>query len=531
VQSLGEGRGEGGLLRPTCTIGLHRLTALLLILAVAHVSPAAADEPAAKSLSQNHRGLAHFAESSEQNVPVPLSADGIGSKRPPNVVLILADDLGWADLGCYGADLHETPNIDRLAKQSVRFTDAYAASICSPTRACLLTGKHYARLNFTIWREAALTTPHDKKLIPPPSIADLPYSEVTLAEAFRSAGYLTAIVGKWHLGSARFYPETQGFDINIGGTLWGAPASYFFPYRGSGRYEGDFRYVPRLDGGKPGEYLTDRLTDEALKVIDRAGDKPFFLYLAHHAVHTPIEAKPDLVEHYEKRLKPGLHHRNPKYAAMVQSLDESVGRVLEHLEQRGLAEQTVVIFLSDNGGHVIKFNGMQVTDNYPLRSGKGSLYEGGVRVPLMVRWPGGTQANGVCHEPVYVADLYPTLLEITGLTGDKAHNANVDGKSLAPLLKQPNAHLKREALYFHYPHYYPTTTPVSAIRAGDWKLLHYYEDNHVELYNLHDDLGEANDLAAQQPEKTRDLQARLAEWKRAVNAQEPTENREFKHRP
>ncbi len=459
------------------------------------------------------------------------AASWAGEPKPaprPNVVVIVADDLGWSDLGCYGADLHETPNLDRLASQSARFTDAYAASICSPTRACLLTGKHYARLNMTIWREGAFSTPHDKKLVPPPSISNLPYSEVTLAEVFHAAGYLTAIVGKWHLGDAPYYPETQGFDINIGGTLWGAPPTYFYPYLGTGREPGAFRYVPQLTGGKPGEYLTDRLTDEAIKVIDRAGDRPFFLYLAHHAVHTPIEAKPAAVAKYEKKLRPALHHQNAKYAAMVESLDDSVGRVLERLERGRLAERTIVLFVSDNGGYTIKYKDQQVTDNFPLRSGKGSLYEGGVRVPLMVRAPGHTAAGGVCHEPVYVGDIFPTLVELTGVPDDKERKDKLDGVSLATLVKEPSATLKRDALYFHYPHYYPTTTPASAIRAGDWKLIEYYEDNHAELYNLHDDLGEAHDLAAQQPEKVKELRAKLEEWKRDVKAKVPKPNPDFK---
>lgn len=460
-----------------------------------------------------------------------VAADVAKSMQPPNVVLILADDLGWADMGCYGADLHETPNLDRLAKSGLRFTDAYAASVCSPSRACLLTGKHYARLQMTTWLEASTKPPHDRKLIPPISSSNLPRQEETLAEAFRSAGYVTAMVGKWHLGDAVHYPETQGFDINIGGTLWGAPATHFYPYRGSGRYGGELRYVPQLDGGKKGEYLTDRLTDEALKVIDRAVDRPFFLYVAHHAVHTPIEAKPDLVEKYKSKLKPGLHHRNAKYAAMVESLDESVGRILQRLEERGLAEQTIIIFLSDNGGHVVQFEGQQVTDNYPLRSGKGSLYEGGVRVPLIMRWPGIESAGSTCSEPVYVADLYPTLLELTGIKDAKADNAPLNGQSLVKLLHQPNATLDREALYFHFPHYYPTTTPVSAIRAGDWKLLEYFEDHHLELYNLRDDLGETMDLAASQPEKSEGLRARLAAWRTSVNAPLPTENPDFRAKP
>lgn len=448
--------------------------------------------------------------------------------QPVNVILILADDLGWSDLGCYGSDLHETPHLDRLAKQGVRFTDAYAASVCSPTRASLLTGKHYARLHMTVWYEASQAPPPNRRLLPPLTVGNLPRKEVTLAEVFQAAGYLTALVGKWHLGDARHYPETQGFDINIGGTLWGAPQTYFYPYRGAGRFGNEFRYVPHLEGGQAGEYLPDRLTEEALKIIDRAGDKPFFLYLAHHVPHTPIEAKPDLVARYQQRLRPGLHHRNPTYAAMVHSLDESVGRVLDRLDQRQLADRTVVVFLSDNGGYVGAFNKVPVTDNHPLRSGKGSLYEGGVRIPLLVRWPRVTPPDTVCPEPVYVADLYPTLLEVAGLKGDPAHNANLDGRGLAPLLQQPNARLGREALYFHYPHYYATTTPASAVRAGDWKLLEYQEDSRVELYNLKDDLGEARDLAAQQPGKVKDLRDRLHAWRKQVNAQMPRPNPDHK---
>jgi arylsulfatase A len=452
-----------------------------------------------------------------------------GIKSPPlNVVMIVADDLGWSDLGCYGADLHETPHLDRLAGGGVRFTDAYAASVCSPTRACLLTGKHYARLHMTIWREASQTPPHDRKLVPPDAVANLPHQETTLAEVFRSAGYLTALVGKWHLGDAPYYPETQGFDVNIGGTLWGAPETYFFPYRGEGRFGKEFRYVPHLEGGRAGEYLTDRLTDEALRVIDRAGDQPFFLYLAHHAPHTPIEAKPELIDRYKKKLKPGLRHANAGYAAMVHSVDESVGRILKQLESRGIAERTVVVFVSDNGGHVVEFDGLQIANNHPLRSGKGSLYEGGIRVPLVVRWPAVTSAGGVCHEPVFVADLWPTLAEIARSQGGKADLDDLDGLSLASVLKQPAATLDRTALYFHYPHYYPTTTPVGAIRAGDWKLLEYFEDNHTELYNLRDDLGEAHDLAAKQVEKAKELRNRLHNWRKTIHADMPTANPDYR---
>lgn len=454
-----------------------------------------------------------------------LPALAIARDTPLNVVVILADDLGWADLGCYGADLHETPHLDRLAGQGMRFTDAYAAPVCSPTRASLLTGKHWARLGITTWRESSQTPPRDRRLLPPVAVADLPHAEVTLAEVFQSAGYLTALVGKWHLGAATHYPETQGFDVNIGGTLWGAPQTYFFPYRGARRFGGEFRYVPHLEGGTPGEYLTDRLTDEALKIIDRAQDRPFFLYLAHHAPHTPIEAKPEIVQHYERKLIPGLRHQNATYAAMVHSLDESVGRVVDRIEARGLAERTLIVFMSDNGGYIGRFNGLTATNNSPLRSGKGSLYEGGVRVPFIVRGPG--IATGVSHEPVYVADLYPTLLELAGLSGDAAHNAQVDGVSFAPILKDPEARLARNALYFHFPHYYPTTTPASALRAGDWKLIEYYEDGRLELFHLKDDLSETNNLAWRQPDRAQALLAQLVDWRKTIGAVPPTVNPVF----
>jgi arylsulfatase A-like enzyme len=378
----------------------------------------------------------------------------------------------------------------------------------------------------TVWREAAQDPPHDRKLVPQAAVADLPRNEQTLAEVFHLAGYRTALVGKWHLGDAANYPETRGFDYNIGGTLWGAPESYFFPYRGRGLWGQELRYVPHLEDGKPNEYLSDRLTDEALKLIDGAGERPFFLYLAHHAPHIPVQPKPELVDHYAKKMKPGLHHRSPKYAAMVQSLDESVGRVLERLEQRGLADRTVVIFVSDNGGYISDFDKVPVTSNFPLRSGKGSLYEGGIRVPLIIRWPSEQAAKGICREPVYIADLFPTLLEITGVPADpKGH---VDGQSLLPLLKAPGASLNRDALYFHFPHYYVTTAPVSAIRVGDWKLLEYLEDNRLELYNLRDDLRETKNMAGEQAEKASDLHARLAHWRTDIHAQMPTPNPDFR---
>ncbi|MHC4206084.1 MAG: sulfatase, partial [Planctomycetota bacterium] len=272
------------------------------------------------------------------------------------------------------------------------------------------------------------------------------------------------------------------------------------------------------------EYLTDRLTDEALNIMDKVKEKPFFLNLWYHTVHTPIEGKSELVEYYKNKVKPGMNHQNYEYAAMVHSLDENVGRILDKIEKLGIAENTIVVFFSDNGGYINKFNNKVVTSNYPLRSGKGSLYEGGVRDPLIIRWPGLTKADSVCREPVSSIDFYPTFLDMTGLAGDSKHNVDIDGQSLVPLLKKPAAKLKREALFWHYPHYYPTTTPVSAIRQGDWKLLEYFEDNHVELYNLEKDIGEQNDLAKTMPEKAKELRKHLHTWRKAVNAQMPTKN-------
>ena len=451
----------------------------------------------------------------------------------PHIVIILADDLGWSDLGCYGADLHETPHIDRFAAQSVTFTDAYAMPVCSPTRAALLTGRHAARVHMTIWSEGSLQGPQNRRLLQAESLHSLPHAENTLAKHLQDAGYLTALIGKWHLGDADHYPETHGFDVNIGGTHWGAPQTFWWPYRGTGRFGPEFRYVPHLEFGEQGEYLTDRLTDEALKVIDESDDRPFFLYLAHHAVHTPIEAKADDVKYFEQKLTPEMHHQNPVYAAMVKSLDESVGRVLAKLKENDLEQNTIVVFLSDNGGFIgtdtKAGQKVPVTSNAPLRSGKGSCYEGGIRVPMLIRWPGVTSPGTVCHEPVIVMDLFTTLLKAASISHQT--DTPVDGVDLMPVLKESQSALERDALYFHYPHYYPTTTPVSAIRQGDWKLLEYFEDQHVELYNLDSDLSEKNNLAEQLPDKTAELRHNLHDWREKVSAKMPTWNPEFKSTP
>lgn len=451
------------------------------------------------------------------------------SSKKPNFVFILADDLGWADLGCYGSDLHETPNIDRLARQGMKFTNAYAAApVCSPTRASIMTGKHPGRLHLTIWSEAAKNPPHNKKLIPPITECNLPLDHMTIAKQLNK-DYFMAHIGKWHLGDASHYPETQGFDINIGGTHWGCPVTFFYPYKGMYN-PNEFRYIPDLESGNEdeGTYLTDRLTDEALRIMESVKDKPFFLNLCYYTVHTPIEGKPDLVEHFRNKIKPDMHHQNVEYAAMVQSLDENVGRVLAKIEELGVADNTVVIFFSDNGGYIGKYDGITVTDNHPLRSGKGALYEGGIREPLIVRLPGVTKPGSICDHPVTSNDFYPTIHEIAGLSDNPAHNADVDGLSLVPLLKDPNAKLKRDTLYWHYPHYYPTTSPVGALRQGDWKLLEYFEDGHLELYNLREDIGEQNNLVKHAPEKAAELHELLKAWRRDVGAQMPKANPNYK---
>jgi arylsulfatase A-like enzyme/predicted esterase len=445
----------------------------------------------------------------------------------PNIVFILMDDLGWADLGCNGSEFYETPNIDRLASQGMRFTDAYAAcNCCSPTRASVLTGKYPARLRLTDWIPGS-SFPR-AKLRPPDWKQELPFEEVTLAEALKPADYVTAAVGKWHLGKEPFLPQNQGFDINIAGNHSGAPGSYFWPY-GHGdpaktnRYHGGA--VPDVfAGGKEGEYLTDRLTDEALAFIEANRDRPFLLYFAHYAVHTPLQAKPELIAKYRAKLRPGLKQNNPTYAAMVESMDQSVGRLMEKLEALGITEKTVIFFTSDNGGYSGYGGKPGGTWNAPVRDGKGSSREGGHRVPLIIRWPGGTQAGSVCREPVISPDFYPTILEMTGTPGDQQHNAKVDGVSLVPLLKQTGKPA-RDAIYWHYPHYnvFPEK-PYGAVRQGDFKLIEFYEDNRVELYNLKNDLSEKTNLAGQMPDLVATLRGKLAAWRKSVGAQMPLPN-------
>jgi len=434
--------------------------------------------------------------------------------RPPNVIVVLVDDMGLTDLSCYGSRFYETPNVDQLAKDGVRFTNGYSAcTVCSPTRAALLTGKYPARLHLTDWITGH-ERPHAKLKIPDWQ-KFLPFEEITLAEQFKAAGYATASIGKWHLtpglkeGDEAYYPDKHGFDVNIGGYHRGQPPRYVSPYG-----------IPTLKDGPAGEFLTDREASEAVKFMEANKDKPFFIYLPHYAVHQPIAGKPDVIAKFKAKAEktPDLKQKNATYAALVTSVDDALGTIRAGLKNLHLEDNTIIVFTTDNGGL------LPTTDNSPLRAGKGSAYEGGVRVPLIVYWPGVTKAGVVEATPAMSIDLYPTLLEMTGV---KPLQSLVDGVSLAPLLKS-GTKPDREAIFWHYPHYHPGgATPYSAIRLGDFRLVHFYEDGRDELYDLASDVSESKDLAAAQPERAKALRTRLDAWLKAVDAQLPTPNPAF----
>jgi arylsulfatase A-like enzyme len=421
---------------------------------------------------------------------------------PPNVIVVMVDDMGWKDLGCQGSDWYETPHIDRLAASGMRFTTAYSAcTVCSPTRAAMMTGQYPARLHLTDW-----ITGHERpkaKLRIPNWTKHLPLGVVTVAERLKAKGYATGTIGKWHLGGPQFRPEAQGFDTNRGGNDRGHPPSFFSPYR-----------VAALPDGPAGEYLTDREAAEALAFIEAHRDRPFFLYLPHYAVHTPIQAKEAVTAKYATREGP-RRPKNPAYAAMVEGVDDALGRIVETLERLGIRDRTAIVFTSDNGGVD------SITDTRPLRAGKGSAYEGGVRVPLVVSWPGVTTPGTTSDVPVITPDIPATILELTGAGAEPGQP--LDGRSLAAVLA--GGPLDRDAIYWHYPHYHPGgATPYSAIRAGDWRLVHFYEDGHRELYDLARDPGETTDLAKTEPKRTLELGAKLDAWLAEVGAQMPTPN-------
>jgi arylsulfatase A-like enzyme len=449
---------------------------------------------------------------------LPTTALGV---EKLNVVIILADDLGWADLGCYGSTYHKTPNLDKLATQGVRFTEAYAACpVCSPSRVALLTGRYPQRFNLTDWLPGRPDRP-DQKMARPVINQQLPLEAVTLAEALKSAGYATGHIGKWHLGGKGFEPEKQGFDLNIAGDHTGTCRSYFAPFQSK-----DGTFMPGLEKAPEGEYLTDRLAAEADKFIEANRDRPFLLYLAHYAPHIPLRAKPDLIAKY-KRGKHG-EQGNPAYAAMLESLDDSVGRLLGTLDRLKLSERTMVIFTSDNGGlATLEGSDIASTFNGPLREGKGYLYEGGIRVPLIVRWPGVAKANFVSPFPTSGIDLFPTILDACGVKSD----AKPDGISLVPMLKGETPP-KREALYWHYPHYANQgSRPGGAVRAGDYKLIEFYDNGRRELFDLKNDKSESRNLSAEKPEMVKELSEKLDTWRKEVGAKMMKPNPDYMPNP
>jgi arylsulfatase A-like enzyme len=423
--------------------------------------------------------------------------------------------MGWKDPGCYGASFFETPNIDRLAAQGMRFTDAYAAcAVCTPTRA-----KYPARLHMDghIRPDLKPYPQGSGKLINPQFKQWLEPSEETIAEALKTGGYTSASIGKWHLGEQsgpQYRPQNQGFSRVVLSQHHG-DMKYFYPFVNREKWP----YAGPLPG-KPGDYLPDRLTDEAVQFIEDCRDRPFFLYLSHWSVHGPFKAKKDKIGKYEaKKIAQGEEHINPVYAAMVESVDESVGRVMKKLEETGLADRTVVIFMSDNGGV------RKVTSMSPLRGQKSLYYEGGIRVPLIIKAPGLTRPGSLCREPVISTDFYPTMLEIAGLPLKPEQHR--DGVSLLPLLKGADS-LGRDAIYWHFPLYQARgCTPCSAVRAGDYKLIEFFEDNHVELYNLKNDIGEKKDLSKTNPHKAKELREMLHRWREDVNAQIPKPNPDY----
>ncbi|MFT5239469.1 MAG: arylsulfatase A-like enzyme/lysophospholipase L1-like esterase [Candidatus Promineifilaceae bacterium] len=474
-----------------------------------------------------------------------VSASLAAEKPRPNIVFFLIDDLGWADVGCYGSTFYETPNIDQLAAQGMRFSDAYAVNpVCTPTRASIMTGKYPSRIKMTNFGGHRGPSGAAYKLLGPDAIGSLPLPETTIAEALKAGGYRTAHIGKWHLQShsqkdKANFPQAQGFDVNIAGHNAGQPGSYFFPYKSK---QHAWSNVPDLDEGKPGEYLTDRLTDEAIAFIgSNNSDQPFFLNMWYYSVHTPIMGKKDKMAKYqEKAKKMGLtdpdqgvreydswHHArqdNASYAAMVESMDENVGRVLDALKAKGLEQNTIVIFMSDNGGLSTGGGKRMPTSNLPLRAGKAWIYEGGIREPMIIKWPGVTAPGSVCAEPVISTDFYPTMLDMAGLP--RLLMQHVDGVSLSPVLKDASASLGREAIYFHYPHYHSVNSmgPSGAIRVGDYKLVERFENMKVELFNLRDDIGELHDLSKTKPVLTQKLKTMLHEWREESGALMPTQN-------
>lgn len=452
----------------------------------------------------------------------------------PNIIFILADDLGWRDTGAYGSRFYRTPNIDRLAAAGTRFTQAYAANpLCSPTRASIMTGQYPARLRFTtpaghlpqVVLDPRLPErgPAHHKAVTPATRTRLPLEYVTLAEILRARGYRTGHFGKWHLGREPYMPEQQGFDLNVGGGPYPGPPSYFSPYRNE-----------KLTDGPKGEHVTDRLTAEAIKFLEENRERPFFLNFWQYSVHAPFQAEEELIEKYRKLADPADPQRNPMMGAMIEALDRSVGRIWESVRRLGLERKTLIVFTSDNGGNMYDRlgEGLPPTNNAPLRGGKATIYEGGVRVPLAVVWPGKIRPGAVSTAQVSSIDWFPTLAAAAGAAPSPGQT--VDGINLLPLFTRGRAP-SRSALFCHFPHYTPATgnRPATSVRRGDWKLIRFYADgedqqDRYELYNLADDLGEARNLAGREPERVKSLNALITEHLRKTEALVPKPNPAYK---
>lgn len=455
----------------------------------------------------------------------------------PNVIVILVDDLGWMDLSCQGSDYYRTPSIDRLASDGMRFTNGYAAcAVCSPTRAALQTGRYPHRIGVTDWirsrfQRGNLGTPAQnpteyvggkgREYLCPPNPYWMEHDEVTIAEVLKGKGYQSGYIGKWHLGDPAWFPPGQGYDENKGGCDYGQPPSYFDPFnQPNGRHPTLREGIHNLPGRKDGEYLTHREADEAEALIRRwhKAGQPFFLMVGHYAVHTPIQAIPEVAAKYQRDKKPN----NAKYAAMVESVDDSTRQILATLEDLRIDRETLVIFTSDNGG--LDHNGSP-TENAPLRSGKGYAYEGGIRVPFLVRWPGVIPAGKVSDVPVCSIDLFPTILEAAG--AHPPEDRVIDGLSILDHLKSGGAsEIARDELLWHFPHYRHAPGPYSIIRKGDHKLIKFWAGPH-ELFDLSKDLGEERNLAAEMPDKVRELEALLLQRLEATEARLPRRNPDF----
>ncbi len=454
-----------------------------------------------------------------------LAATNLTAAEPPNVVLIVADDLGAMDLGCYGSKFHRTPHLDKLAADGMRFTQSYSACpVCSPSRAAIMTGQYPQRFQLTDWLPGQPDRPMHR-LKRPTLRNHLPLEATTIADLLKPAGYVCASIGKWHLGGEGFEPAKQGFDFNIAGDAAGSPQSYFAPFS-----KPNGKAMPGLSEAPDGEYLPDRLTTEAEKFITQNRERPFFLYLPHFTPHTPLKAKEDVIKKYPVAGTFRGQQNNPIYAAMLESLDDSVGRIVAKLDELKLSDRTIVLFTSDNGGlATTEGQNTPATSNAPLREGKGWLYEGGIRTPLLVKWPGSIKANSSSDVPVCGIDLLPTIREVCILEQTESHKS--DGVSLLPLLKQSGM-IARESLFWHYPHYANQGgKPGAVIRAGEWKLIEFYEEGRRELFHVAKDLSESRNLAEQEPDRVRELSEQLAAWRNSVGARMPEPNPNYTPNP